>query len=123
VADLNVIGLEWLIGLAEKGDGEMLAAELETYLNNESTRAELLAWLRTVVAGKKRLKPPRARPYLKERRRHIRERWVLMCVRDEMGRKRNTAERDMLIDKFSKLFGTTPPAVADYLKTRKSRRR
>jgi hypothetical protein len=44
------------------------------------------------------------------------ERMVVHCVDAEMGKRRNTYERTKLIDKFSKIFHTTPNAVGAFIK-------
>lgn len=115
MADLAVVDLEWRIWLAKKGDGELLA---ELLRRNEPIHPTLREFLAGVVASRIKLKRPvlRTRTYMARGQRWHNERMVVHCVDAEMGKRRNTAERTRLIDKFSQIFGTNPNAVSDFIK-------
>jgi hypothetical protein len=123
--DLLDVNLEWLIELARQGDGEQLA---DLIRNGEPLAPLLREFLADVVAGKIRLKRPRkrSRTYLSRVNSSLPEKHAVQAVRAEMrglGRQRDTKLRAELTEKWGKVYGVSPVAIADYLKTNRSRRR
>ena len=121
MADLAVVGLEWMIDLALNGDGEPLAKWLRRGKPIEPMLREFLA---EVVAGKIKLKRPGKLTYAARSRRYLREEMVVRFVEHEMreiGKRRDTDLRTKLTRKWCEANGTTPNAVADFLRYQKSR--
>src|SRR6266545_3312600 len=109
--------LEWLIDLARRGDGELLA---ELLRGNEPIPPKLREFLAGVVAGKIKLKPPllRTRTFAEMSRRWLREKHAALAVEMEMRDRAKSRDLDLrtaLIQKWSKCYGTDEAAVRRYL--------
>ncbi|NVN88604.1 MAG: hypothetical protein HXX15_21200 [Rhodopseudomonas sp.] len=114
--DLTEIDLEWKIGLAQKGDGELLA---ELIRSDEPIKPILREFLADVVAGKIKLAVPvlRTRSYIAKSGRWLREKAVVRAVRVKMrdaGKERDKFLRTKLTRIWCGVYGTTPNDVEDY---------
>jgi hypothetical protein len=126
--DIMTSELEWRIELARKGDGELLAEwlrsnqERDELLQCEPAAEILWSFLADVVAGKARLSAPLKLSYMARKRRWVREERVAAAVAARMNSRRNKSERDYWTRKLCEAYGTTPDAVADFIRSSQRRR-
>jgi hypothetical protein len=127
--EIRELGLQWEIGLARNGDGDLLSAtlrnkeRLDGIMANDRLRKLLIDFLAGVVDGNIKLPKRRhKKTYLSRKRQYQREWLVLMYVEGEMGKRRNPVLRARYTRQYCEQFGTTPGAVEAYRALPKSRR-
>jgi len=126
--DIATEGLKFLIHLAKKGDGKLLAdslrseQELDHLLHSEATAELLREFLAGVVSGEIKLAPPCKLTYIAKSNRWLAEKLVAWGVNAHIVKRRKKSERDYWTRKLCDLYGTTPNAVANFRRSSRRRR-
>ena len=114
----RVVDLEWLIGLAQNGDGQLLAEVMRRTMQGRPLAPALFDFVVKLVGGQIRL-TPRKRTVVWESERWWQERRVAFGVEIEMsrrGKQRDKNLRAALTREACEFWGTDPAAVGRFLK-------
>ena len=118
--DIARLNLQWLLQLAREGDQRELAKHLRkdtTIIPDPELRAFIVGLLDGSIKPKRQRKLTAAHK-MRRTLHGIREQNVAFIVDRIMGKRRDKAERLRLTKKACEHFGTTPEAVAQFLKHR-----
>lgn len=119
---------QWFLDLARAGDGSQLAAILRQHARkrDEPLPPDVWRFLADVLDGTEPLKRRKKLTIEAKLKRHLREKMVVMMVRNNMiqeGRQRDKRLRTKLVREWSDYYGTTPVNVERFLHLSKSRRK